>query len=327
MRVLITGGAGFLGGRLTRTLLTRGHLLGRPLSQIVVSDLAAPATDLLGEERLRVYIGSLLSHCAELGKQTFDVVFHLAGAVSAECEADFDLGMHSNLDTTRALLDAVRASGNRPRFIFASSVAVFGSDPGLPLPAVVRDDTLATPQSSYGIQKFICEQLVADYTRKDFVEGRTARLMTVTVRPGRPNGAASAFLSSMVCEPLAGRDAVCPLPPETAVAIASPARTIEGLIVVAEASHEDLGGRTAINLPALTVRLQDILDAVEVVGGKAARERVRFKPDATIERVVGGWPSAFENTRAHRLGLQADADFLSIVHQYMNDQTASPGRQ
>jgi D-erythronate 2-dehydrogenase len=327
MRVLITGGAGFLGGRLTRTLLTRGHLLGRPLSQIVVSDLAAPATDLQGDERLRVYTGSLLSHCAELGKQTFDVVFHLAGAVSAECEADFDLGMHSNLDTTRALLDAVRASGNRPRFLFASSVAVFGSDPGLPLPAVVRDDTLATPQSSYGIQKFICEQLVADYTRKDFVDGRTARLMTVTVRPGRPNGAASAFLSSMVCEPLAGRDAVCPLPPETAVAIASPARTIEGLIVVAEASREELGGRTAINLPALTVRLQDILDAVEVVGGKGARERVRFKPDATIERVVGGWPSAFENRRAHRLGLQADADFLSIVHQYMNDQTASPGRQ
>jgi nucleoside-diphosphate-sugar epimerase len=326
MKVLITGGAGFLGGRLTRTLLTRGHLLDGPLSQIVVSDLVAPAQDLLQDARLRISTGPLLDQCAELGKQSFDVVFHLAGAVSAECEADFQLGMRSNLDTTRALLDAVRATGNRPRFIFASSVAVFGSDPGFPLPAVVRDNTLATPQSSYGIQKLICEQLVADYTRKDFIDGRSARLMTVTVRPGRPNGAASGFLSSMVCEPLAGRDAVCPLPWETQVALASPARTIEGLIMVAEAAREDLRGRTAINLPALTVRLQEILDAVEVVGGKAARERVRFQPDPVIARVVGGWPSSFENTRAHRLGLRADPDFLSIVHQYMNDPLATPGR-
>jgi D-erythronate 2-dehydrogenase len=320
MKVLITGGAGFLGTQLTQALLKRGHLRGKPFSQIVLSDLAPPASALLLDPRLQAYTGSLLSHCAAFGDQTFDTVFHLAGAVSAECEADFDLGMRSNLDTTRALLDAMRAAGNRPRFIFASSVAVFGSDPGLPLPEVVRDDTPATPQSSYGIQKFMCEQLVADYTRKDFIDGRSARLMTVVVRPGRPNGAASGFLSSIVNEPLNGREAICPCPPETAVAIASPARAIEGLIAVAEAARADLGGRTAINLPSLTVRIQDILEAVEAVGGKGARERIRFQPNPVIERVVGGWPSAFENARAHRLGLQPDADFLSIVRQFMADQ-------
>jgi D-erythronate 2-dehydrogenase len=320
MNVLITGGAGFLGTRLAEALLKRGHLQGRPCSQLVVSDLAQPAPHLLLDHRLQAYTGSLLSHCAAFGQQSFDIIFHLAGAVSAECEADFDLGMRSNLDTTRSLLDAMRAAGNRPRFIFASSVAVFGSDPGLPLPVVVRDDTPATPQSSYGIQKFMCEQLVADYTRKDFIDGRSARLMTVVVRPGRPNGAAPGFLSSIVNEPLNGREALCPCPPDTAVAIASPARAIEGLIAVAEAAREDLGGRTAINLPSLTVRIQDILDAVEAVGGKVARERIRFQPDPMIERVVGGWPSVFENVRAHRLGLKPDADFLSIVRQFMDDQ-------
>ncbi len=165
MKVLITGGAGFLGTQLTQALLKRGHLQGKPFSQIMLSDFAPLASALLLDPRLQAYTGSLLSHCAAFGDQSFDTVFHLAGAVSAECEADFDLGMRSNLDTTRALLDAMRVAGNRPRFIFASSVAVFGSDPGLPLPAVVRDDTPATPQSSYGIQKFMCEQLVADYTR------------------------------------------------------------------------------------------------------------------------------------------------------------------
>jgi nucleoside-diphosphate-sugar epimerase len=320
MKVLITGGAGFLGARLARTLLTRGQLLGRSLSRIVLSDLREPAADLLRDKRVEARTGALLDQCAALSEEAFDVVFHLASAVSAECEADFDLGMRSNLDTTRALLQALRASGNRPRLIFASSVAVFGGDPEFPLPAVIHDDTLPTPQSSYGIHKFICEQLVADYTRKGFIDGRSARLMTVTVRPGQPNGAASGFLSAIVREPLNGENAVCPVPLETAVAIASPERTMEGLLTVAEASRETIAGRTAINLPALTVRVKDILDAVEAVGGRAARERVRFEPDATIERVVGGWPSVFDNARAHRLGLRADPDFLPIVHQFVNDQ-------
>jgi nucleoside-diphosphate-sugar epimerase len=326
MKLLITGAAGFLGARLARTLLARGHLAGRAFTDVMLADLVAPPAELLRDARVRANVGALLGQCEGFRGEAFDVVFHLASAVSAECEADFDLGLRSNLDTTRALLDALRAAGNTPRLIFASSVAVFGSDPALPLPPLVRDDTLPTPQSSYGIHKFICEQLVADYTRKGYIDGRSARLMSVAVRPGRPNGAASGFLSGIVREPLAGEPSVCPVSPETAVAVSSPARTIEGLIAVAEATRQALGGRTALNLPALTVRVQDMLEALTAVTGPATSELVRFEPDAAIAAIVGSWPARFDNTRAGRLGLCPDPDFASIIRQFLNDQATVPAR-
>jgi nucleoside-diphosphate-sugar epimerase len=323
MKLLITGGAGFLGVRLARTLLERGRIAGKPIDRLVLADLAAPPADLLADARVQVRTGALLEQAAELAGERVDGVFHLASAVSSECESDFVLGLRSNLDSTRALLDALRAAGNVPRLVFASSVAVFGSDPALPLPAVVHDDTLPTPQSSYGIHKFICEQLVADFTRKGFIDGRSTRLMTVAVRPGRPNAAASSFISSIVREPLAGLDAVCPVAPETALAIASPARSIDGLIAGFEAGRERFGGRTALNLPALGVRVQDMLDALEAEAGKEARARVRFVPDAAVARIVGGWPAAFEPGRSLRLGLAPDADARSIVRQYITDHPQS----
>ncbi|TDP72808.1 D-erythronate dehydrogenase [Roseateles toxinivorans] len=327
MKLLITGGAGFLGARLARTLLARGQLNGRKVNTLVLADLFPPPADLMADARVQARTGALLDQCAALGAEGFDGVFHLASAVSAECELDFELGLRSNLDTTRALLDALRAHTQQgaaaPRFVFASSVAVFGSDPALPLPAVVQDDTLPTPQSSYGVHKFICEQLVSDYTRKGFIDGRTARLMTVSVRPGRPNGAASGFLSGIIREPLAGLDAVCPVAPETRIALASPARTIEGLIAVIEASREDFGGRTALNLPALTVSVQQMLDALAAVAGPEAVARVRFEPDAGVARMVGGWPARFESARRERLGLRPDTDFKSIVLQYVQDNPAA----
>jgi D-erythronate 2-dehydrogenase len=202
-------------------------------------------------------------------------------------------------------------------------VAVYGSDAALPLPAVVRDDTLPTPQSSYGIHKFIIEQLVADYTRKGYIDGRSARLMTVSVRPGKPNGAASSFLSGIIREPLAGLQADCPVSADTEVALSSPARTIDGLITVFEASRDAFGGRTALNLPALTVRVQDMLDALEALGGREARARVRFVPDAGIARIVGGWPAHIAPGRSLKLGLRADADFRAIVAQYIDDHPAA----
>jgi D-erythronate 2-dehydrogenase len=317
MKILITGGAGFIGSLLAHALLRREQFLGRTPDEIVLADMARPAPNLLSNSRVRPIVGRLIEQCPTFVGEKFDVVFHLAAAVSAECEADFDLGLRSNLDTTRALLDALKASGDRPRLVFASSAAVFGNDPGLPLPPVIHDDTLPTPQTSYGIQKFICEQLVADYTRKGFVDGRSARLMTVTVRSGQPNGAASGFLSTIIREPLHRRPAVCPVPPETAVTLASPHNTIEGLIAVAEA--KSLGGRIAVNLPALTVRVSEMLDALEAVGGKAARGRVRFEPDPAIARIVVGWPSVFDNTRALRLGLKPDPDMISIIRGFVND--------
>jgi D-erythronate 2-dehydrogenase len=318
MKVLITGGAGFLGTRLARTLLHRERLSGQPLTQLVLADQVPPNTELANDSRVQAWTGTLIDLSSALGNEGFDVIFHLAAAVSAECEADLDLGLRSNIDTTRALLDALR--GSSARFVFSSSVAVFGGDVDLPMPRIIHDDTLPVPQTSYGIQKFICEQLIADYTRRGLIDGRSTRLMTVTVRPGRPNAAASGFLSSIVREPLKGEQAVCPVPPETLVAVASPQRAIEGLIMGAEASADAWGSRTAINLPALTVKVSEMLDALEKAAGKAARERVRFEEDPRISRMMLGWPSAFESARARRLGLAADSDFLSIIRQYQKEQ-------
>src|ERR1700691_4140493 len=247
MKVLITGGGGFLGARLARTILQRGHLSGRPVRELVLADLVPPPPDVASDERVRAATGALIDQAKTLGQENFDRVFHLAAAVSAECEANLDLGLRSNVDTTRALLDALR-EGGQPRFVFSSSVAVFGGDVDLPMPRVIHDDTLPVPQSSYGVQKFICEQLVADYTRRGLIDGRSVRLMTVTVRPGRPNAAASGFLSSIVREPLNGEETVCPVPLDTLAAVASPERAIEGLIAAAEATPDAWGGRTALNL-------------------------------------------------------------------------------
>ena len=325
MKLLITGGAGFLGARLARELLRRGHLCGQRIDRLLLADRVETRDPVLhGDARVRMQVGDLLGQISALkAEQPFDSVFHLASAVSVECEADFDLGLRSNLDTTRALLDVCRAQsaqgGPVPLFVFSSSVAVYGSDPALSLPAVVDDRTLPTPQSSYGIHKFVCEQLVADYTRKGYIDGRAARLMTVAVRPGRPNGAASSFLSSIVREPLAGEAAVCPVAPDTAVALASPTTTIAGLLAVAEASREAFGGRTALNLPALTVTVLQMLDALREVGGDEAVRLVRFEPDATVARIVGGWPARFDSPRARQLGLSPDSDFLSVVRQYVRD--------
>ena len=320
MKLLVTGGAGFLGSRLAREILARGTLAGRAVERLVLADLAAPADERLrADPRVECRSGPLLSMTEALKAEPFDGVFHLASAVSGECEADFDLGLRSNLDSTRALLDACRAAGNVPRLVFASSVAVFGSDPAFPLPATVRDDTLPTPQSSYGIHKLICEQLVADYTRKGFIDGRAARLMTVSVRPGRPNGAASSFLSGIVREPLAGLRAPCPVPEDTRVALASPARTIAALLAVYGCTREQFGGRTALNLPGLSLTVGEMLDALEAVGGAKARALVRYEPDPAVARLVLGWPSRFDSERAARLSLLPDPDFTGIVRQYARD--------
>lgn len=283
----------------------------------MLADMVPPAADVASDSRVQARTGALLEQCKSLGDEAFDVVFHLASAVSAECEANLDLGLRSNLDTTRALLDGLRGRGTR--LVFSSSVAVFGGDDDLPMPRVIHDDTVPVPQTSYGIQKFICEQLIADYSRRGLLDGRSARLMTVTVRPGRPNAAASGFLSSIIREPLNGQDAVCPVPTDTLVALASPQRTIEGLLKAAE-STADAWGRTAVNLPALTVKVSEMLDALETAAGRATRDRVRIQQDPTISRMMLGWPAAFESARARQLGLSPDPDFLSIVRQYQKEQ-------
>jgi len=328
MKLLITGGGGFLGDRLARALLARGTLAGQTIKQIVLTDIAPPRPDLLTDARVQARTGPLLTHTDALREDNFDGVFHLASAVSGECEADFDLGLRSNLDSTRALLDALRfnvnAGGKAARVVFSSSVAVFGPDPAVPLPSVVADDTLPAPQTSYGTQKLICEHLVADYTRKGYIDGRAARLMTVTVRPGKPNGAASSFFSGIIREPLAGVESICPVDTSVSHPVSSPTRTVEGLIAVFEASREAFNGRTALNLPALNVRVSDMLEALAQVAGPAVRERVRFVRDERVAGIVANWPSGASSKRASSLGLAPHSHFAEIIRQYIDDCAAAP---
>ena len=330
MKILITGGGGFVGSRLASALLARGHLGGKTIRTLVLADQVAPRAELLADARVQARTGALLGQCTALREESFDGVFHLASAVSGECEADFDLGLRSNLDSTRALLDALRlnpASG-APRFVFSSSVAVFGPDASVPMPKLVADDTLPAPQTSYGTQKLICEHLVSDYTRKGYIDGRSARLMTVAVRPGRPNGAASSFFSGIIREPIAGEEAILPVDPSVSHPVSSPAHTVAGLIRVFEASREELGGRLALNLPSINVRVSEMLDALEAVAGKAVRARVRAQRDERIAGIVANWPTGASAQRAARLGLTAPANYAEVVRQYIDDcAKASDGAQ
>ncbi len=322
MKILVTGGGGFVGARLARELLQRGQLMGRPITELAIADQAPPPADLLADARVKVHIGTLLAQ-APLFASGFDGVFHLASAVSGECELDFELGLRSNLDSTRLLLDGLRQAGNTPRLVFSSSVAVFGPDASNPLPDRVGDLTLPSPQTSYGTHKLMCEYLIADYTRKGYLDGRSARLMTVCVRPGRPNGAASSFFSGIIREPLAGIETTCPVDADVTHPVASPASTVRCLITVFEASPEALGGRLAINLPALNVRVGDMLQALQDVAGPQVRQRVRFERDARIAAIVAGWARGASAERAQALGLRPDASFHAIIEQYIADMRAA----
>lgn len=319
--ITITGGAGFLGSLLARRLLAGEVRLGGAaaggVDELLLVDLAAPPPDLAADPRVRVLVGELQELLPQL--PDVDACFHLAGVVSGAAEADFDLGMRTNLDTTRALLDHARRQDSPPLFVFSSSLAVFGSDPAIGPVGDVDDDTLPRPQSSYGVQKFIGEQLVADYTRKGFVRGRAVRLMTVSVRPGRPNAAASSFLSGIIREPLAGQPAVCPVPPDTPIALSSPRRTLDGLLRAAAVDDATWGSRTAMNLPALTTTPREMVAALGRVAGSPASELVEWAEDPAVMAIVGSWPARFVTARAERLGLTADGSFDDVIRQYLED--------
>ncbi len=326
MHILITGGSGFLGARLARTLLAQGSLAcggapARPITRITLADRAPPPADLAADARVHFVGGDLNAQLTanQIPHADTALVFHLAAAVSGECEANFDLGMRSNYEATRSLLEACRALGTRPTVVFASSLAVFGYQPGYGMPELIEDYTLPTPQSSYGVQKFIGEQLVADFTRKGFIQGRSTRLMTVSVRPGLPNGAASGFFSGMIREPLAGLRAQVPVPANTPVALASPARTIEGIVRAAEASDADWGPLTAINLPAMRTTVGDMAQALERVAGPAATALLDWTPDEAIQKLVKTWPGNIASARANRMGLQPDPDFETIIRDYIRE--------
>jgi D-erythronate 2-dehydrogenase len=288
MRIVITGGAGFLGSRLARKLLDRGRLTDargeeREIASLVLLDVVAPAAS-IDDSRVTSVTGDLADTATIEHAVTpdTDTVFHLAAVVSGQAEADFDIGMRVNLDVTRALLERCRTLAAPPKFVFTSSLAVFGG----PLPDPVPDDAALTPQASYGTQKAIGELLVYDMTRKGFIDGRSLRLPTITVRPGKPNKAASSFASGIIREPLSGVDAQCPVAPTTRMWVQSPRTVIDNLIIGHEAPASAFAHTRSINVPGICVGVRDMVNALRAVAGDAAADRVKWNYDPVIDRIV-----------------------------------------
>ena len=327
MRIIVTGGAGFIGTLLARRLLAGPVAIGgaAPVSvdELILADLAAPPPDVAADPRVRPLTGDvplLLGGSASSNAMgDADAIFHLAAVPSAGAEADFDLGMRTNLHGTLAVLEHARQQARKPVLVFSSTLAVFGADPAGPPgpPGPVGDDTLPTPQSSYGSQKFAAEQFVADCTRRGFVRGRCVRLMTVTVRPGKPNAAASGFMSGIIREPLAGVRAPCPVPDDTPIALSSPGRTLEGILRAAEVSDGDWGSRTAMNLPALTTTPREMAQAMDRVAGRAVSDLIDWTDDPAIGAIVRSWPAVVDTPRASALGLLPVESFDDIVREYL----------
>jgi D-erythronate 2-dehydrogenase len=316
MHIVVTGGAGFLGQELIKKILALGAITvdengPTPVRAITAVDIGPGA---LIDPRI-TYHSADISDAAvmpALLKPDTRLVIHLAAVVSGSAEADFDLGMRVNLDGTRHLLQACRAFGTKPRVLFTSSIAVFGGD----LPAVVTDSTTPNPQGSYGIQKLIGEHLVQDFTRKGFIDGRSVRVPTVVVRPGKPNGAASGFASGIIREPLAGIATVLPVAPSTVMWLASPDAVVGMLLHAIQTEPQLWGLVRSLNLPGLSATMEQELDALQQVGGPQARALVRYEPDEKIMRLVNTWAGRFDTARALSMGFVADADVLSVVKAY-----------
>jgi nucleoside-diphosphate-sugar epimerase len=307
MKAVITGGGGFLGSRLAAALRARDAK-----ADITLLDMAFPPGL---ESRYRCIAGDVASPEAiakALGDDT-DSIFHLAAVVSGGAEADFDLGYHVNMDGTWKLLEAARKLKKPPRIVYTSSVAAFGGA----LPDVLDDSTTPAPQTSYGTQKVIGEYLVADYTRKGYIDGRSLRLPTIVVRPGKPNLAASSFASGIIREPLAGVATECPVPDSTGVWILSPRRVVEAFLHAHDLPSSAWPTTRVVNLPGITLSVREMIDAMGRVAGRESVSRVKFVPDARIQGIVKTWPVRFRTDRALAMGFKADDDFESIVRDHM----------
>jgi nucleoside-diphosphate-sugar epimerase len=317
MRVLVTGGAGFIGRKLIQRLLKDGQVGGRKIERITCFDVVA-AQGLPTDDRIEIVTGDLASPSQVgilLGKGQ-DAIWHLASAVSGECEKDFDLGYRVNLTGTLNVLDAARRAGNVPKLIFTSSVAAFGG----PLPEPIPDAQILTPQTSYGAQKAACELLVADYTRKGMIDGRSLRLPTIVVRPGKPNAAASSFASSIVREPLAGESVVCPVAPEARMYSLSPRRVVDALVHAMTIPSEEIGQVRSLTLPGLTYTQSQMMAALERVTSKKVTGRVTWTPDPFIQKIVAGWPTTFTTPRAEKLGFQRDGSLEEMIQAHIDDE-------
>jgi nucleoside-diphosphate-sugar epimerase len=321
IRILVTGSAGMLGRKLVERILRDGHLGGREVGELLLSDVVATEVPANAPAATRVFVTDISQPgaAAELVKSRPEVIFHLAAVVSGEAEADFDKGYRINFDGSRALFEAIRLEGYVPRLVFTSSVAVFGG----PFPKVIPDSFFTTPLSSYGTQKAMVELLLADYTRRGFLDGVGIRLPTIAIRPGKPNKAASSFYSSILREPLNGREAVLPVDESLRHWFASPRAAIGFLIHAANIDSNRLGGRRTLTMPGLSATVGDQLAALRRVAGDEALALVRRQPDPSIAKIVATWPESFEAAGAQALGFEAESTFDEIIRVYMEDQMTS----
>ncbi len=298
---LVIGAAGMIGRKLVQALDTKDLILHDVVpfeGASAVSDLSAPGE---AEKLLAARPG---------------LIFHLAAVVSGEAEADFEKGYRVNLDATRRLFEAIRKQAYRPRVIFTSSIAVFGA----PFPEAIGDEFLSAPLTSYGTQKAVGELLLADYSRRGFMDGIGLRLPTICVRPGKPNKAASGFFSGIIREPLAGEEAVLPVPETVRHWFASPRAAVGFLLHASRMEPERLGARRSLNMPGVSATVAEQIEALRRVAGEKAVQRIRREPDAAIQRIVEGWPRNFDARRASALGFRADASFEQIIRIHIEDE-------
>ncbi len=322
MKVLITGAAGFLGRKLTARLLQEGRLTGpsggpEPIECLVLFSRSRPDVDTHGHPAdVEIVQGDVTDApvVRELIESGVDSIFHLAAVVSAQAETDFDLGMAVNIEGTRNLLEGCRHCARPTRFVFASSVGVYGGE------RVVDDRTPVTPLSSYGAQKVIGEYLVRDYHRKGFLDGRSLRLPTIIVRPGKPNKAASSFASSIIREPLTGKEAICPVSPQTSVVVLSPRRAVSAMIHGHELPVERLGTEPTIQLPATGTTAGELVEALRSIAGDRVADRVTWRPDPAIQKIVNTWPAQLVAERPRDLGFSPDESVEDIIRAFIEDE-------
>lgn len=311
MHILILGAAGMIGAKLAAALHAEGH-------DLTLADVVPPPA-LAGARALTLDLTAasapqLVAPQGPLGRPA--AIIHLAAVVSAEAEADFDKGYATNLDASRALLEAIHAvPGYCPKLLFASSIAVFGA----PFPARIPDDFFLTPRSSYGTQKAMTELLISDYSRRGFIQGLSLRLPTICVRPGQPNKAASGFFSNIIREPLRGRPAVLPVPDSTRHWFASPQAAVGFFRHALALDLSVIGDRRALSMPGLSASVAEEIEALRQVAGQAAVDLIHRVPDDTIARIVATWPADFDTARAAALGFRAETRFEEIIAAHLQE--------
>ena len=320
MHILITGAAGMIGRKRAARLAREGGHTANPTARLPLPDRAPPPapTGFRGQVEARTEDLPAPGVAQSLARERPDAIFHLAAVVSGEAETDFDKGYRVNLDGTRALLEAVRRTGDgyRPKFVFTSSIAVYGA----PFPHAIPDDFHLTPLTSYGTQKAVCELLLADYHRRGFLDGIGIRLPAICVRPGKPNKAASGFFSNIIREPLAGQQAVLPVSEDVLHTHASPRTAINFLIHGAGLSREQLGARINLAMPGVCCTVGEQIAALRRIAGERVAGRIRREPDALVDRIVSGWPARFDARRALALGFLPETSFEDIIRIHIEDE-------